>query len=138
MLAEAYYEDRWHYLDVDVRAAFRRPDGSLASFEDSRTDPSLWKNRGPLFFPNDDLEHVRKIQMFSQDGVDFVLLERHMRDSPSNISGLDVRVTALDLSGDLYAVRRASGKSLWDTPLSVNPSKVLLLPNCDSQSCRSP
>ena len=61
VLAETYYDDRWHYLDVDVRAAFRRPGGSLASFEESRTDPSLWKNRGPLFFPNDDLEHVRKI-----------------------------------------------------------------------------
>ena len=46
---------------IDVRAAFRRPDGSLASFEESRKDPSLWQNRGPLFFPNDDLEHVRKI-----------------------------------------------------------------------------
>ncbi len=61
VLAEAYYDDRWHYLDVDVRAAFRRADGSLASFEESRTDPSLWVNRGPLFFPNDDLQHVRKI-----------------------------------------------------------------------------
>ena len=61
VLAEAYYDDRWHYLDVDVRAAFRRSNGSLASFEESRTDPSLWNDRGPLFFPNDDLEHVRKI-----------------------------------------------------------------------------
>jgi hypothetical protein len=61
VLAEAHYDDRWHYLDVDVRAAFRRPDGSLASFEESRTDHRLWRNRGPLFFPNDDLEHVRKI-----------------------------------------------------------------------------
>lgn len=61
VLAETFYDDRWHYLDVDVRAAFRRPDGTLASFEESRTDPRLWVNRGPLFFPNDDLEHVRKI-----------------------------------------------------------------------------
>lgn len=61
VLAEAYYNDRWHYLDVDVHAAFRRPDGSLASFDEARTDPSLWTNRGPLFFPNDELEHVRKI-----------------------------------------------------------------------------
>ena len=61
VLAETFYDGRWHYLDVDVRAAFRRPDGTLASFEESRTDPSLWDNRGPLFFPNDDLEHVRRI-----------------------------------------------------------------------------
>jgi len=61
VLAEAFYNDRWHYLDVDVRAAFRRPDGTLASFEESRTDPTLWTNRGSLFFPNDDLQQVRKI-----------------------------------------------------------------------------
>ncbi len=61
VVAEAFYGGRWHYLDVDVRAAFRRPDGTLASFEQSRTDPTLWVNRGPLFFPNDDLEHVRKV-----------------------------------------------------------------------------
>ena len=61
VLAETFYKDRWHYLDVDVRAAFRRPDGTLASFEESRTDPGLWVNRGPQFFPNDDLEHVRKV-----------------------------------------------------------------------------
>lgn len=92
---------------------------------DAETGECEWE----LDVAGEHLEHVRKIQMFSQEGVDFVLLERHMRDSPSNISGLDVRVTALDLSGDLYAVRRASGKSLWDSPLSVNPSKVLLLPH---------
>ena len=61
VLAEAYFDERWHYLDVDVRAVFRRPDGSLASFEEARNDPGLWSNRGPLFFPNDDLERVRKI-----------------------------------------------------------------------------
>ncbi len=61
VLAEALYDGGWHYLDLDVRAAFRRPDGRLASFEESRTDESLWKNRGPLFFPNDDLEHVREV-----------------------------------------------------------------------------
>jgi hypothetical protein len=61
VVAETFYDDRWHYLDVDVRAAFRRPDGTLASFEESRTNPGLWVNRGPIFFPNDDLEHVRKI-----------------------------------------------------------------------------
>ena len=84
VVAEAFYNDEWHYLDVDVRAAFRRPDGRLASFQEARTDGSLWKNRGPLFFPNDDLEHVRDIYAktpfychygFHQTGhtMDFVL-----------------------------------------------------------------
>ncbi|HOS93091.1 MAG TPA: hypothetical protein PLQ54_07235, partial [Armatimonadota bacterium] len=29
--AETFYDGSWHYLDLDVRAAFRRPDGRLAS-----------------------------------------------------------------------------------------------------------
>jgi hypothetical protein len=59
--AEVRYGGRWHYLDVDVRAVFRRPDGTLASFADARADACLWTGRGPLFFPNDDLERTRGI-----------------------------------------------------------------------------
>jgi hypothetical protein len=59
--AETFYDDKWHYLDVDVRAAFRRDDGTLASMDDARRDGSLWKNRGPLFFPNDTLGQARGI-----------------------------------------------------------------------------
>jgi hypothetical protein len=61
MTSEAYYDGDWHYLDLDVRAAFRRPDGSLASIAAARNEASLWKNRGPLFFPNDSLDRVRQI-----------------------------------------------------------------------------
>jgi hypothetical protein len=84
VLAEARYGGKWHYLDLDVRAAFRRADGTLASLDEARHDPSLWHGRGPLFFPNDDLEHARRIYErtrvenyygFSQSGhtMDFVL-----------------------------------------------------------------
>ncbi|MCI0639464.1 MAG: hypothetical protein L0Y72_15680 [Gemmataceae bacterium] len=59
--AEVYYEDKWHYLDLDVRAAFRRSDGTLASLADARNDASLWAGRGPLFFPNDPLPETRKV-----------------------------------------------------------------------------
>ena len=59
--AETFYDDRWHYLDIDVRAAFRRPDGSLASMEDARLDDALWTGRGVLFFPNDPLGEARGI-----------------------------------------------------------------------------
>jgi len=59
--SEVFYDDRWHYLDVDVRAVFRQPDGALASFAEARKDARLWTGRGPLFFPNDDLERTRKI-----------------------------------------------------------------------------
>lgn len=58
---EVYYGGKWHYLDVDVRAVFRRPDGTLASMADARSDASLWTRRGPLFFPNDPLDRTRGI-----------------------------------------------------------------------------
>lgn len=59
--SEVFYGGSWHYLDIDVRAVFRRPDGTLASMEDARTDASLWTGSGPLFFPNDDLDSTREI-----------------------------------------------------------------------------
>jgi hypothetical protein len=59
--SEARYGGSWHYLDLDVRAAFRRADGTLASFESARSDASLWIDRGPKFFPNDPLESTRSI-----------------------------------------------------------------------------
>jgi hypothetical protein len=82
--SEAFYAGKWHYLDIDVRAVFRRPDGTLASLEEARRDPSLWRDRGPLFFPNDSLDDARKIYQetavdnyhgFNQSGhtMDYVL-----------------------------------------------------------------
>ncbi len=59
--AETFYDDDWHYLDLDVRAVFRRADGRLASLEEARQDASLWHDSGPLFFPNDALESTREI-----------------------------------------------------------------------------
>jgi len=84
VLAEVFYDGRWHYLDLDVRAAFRRPDGSLASMAEARQDASLWQGRGPLFFPNDPLDKTRQVYQetavhhyhgFNQSGhtMDFVL-----------------------------------------------------------------
>ncbi len=59
---EVFYADRWHYLDLDVRAAFRRPDGTLASLDEARRDASLWqRDTGPRFFPMDDLKRVQEI-----------------------------------------------------------------------------
>ena len=59
--AEAFYDDHWHYLDLDVRAVFRRDNGTLASLDEARQDGSLWRERGPLFFPNDSLASTREI-----------------------------------------------------------------------------
>ncbi len=82
--AEVFYDGQWHYMDLDVRAVFRREDGRLASMAEARSDSSLWRNRGPLFFPNDSLESTRKIyektpvhhyHNFNQSGhtMDYVL-----------------------------------------------------------------
>jgi hypothetical protein len=84
VVSEVFYDDAWHYVDVDVRAVFRRADGSLASLADARRDPGLWVNRGPLFFPNDALEPTRQVYQrtrvenyyeFNQSGhtLDYVL-----------------------------------------------------------------
>ncbi len=59
--AEVFYGGTWHYLDLDVRAVFRREDGSLASMEDAKRDPALWgKPNSPLFFPLDPLQTVQR------------------------------------------------------------------------------
>lgn len=82
--SECFYDGGWHYLDVDVRAVFRRDDGRLASMAEAQRDASLWTGRGPLFFPNDPLDGTRKIYQqtavhpyhgFHQSGhtMDFVL-----------------------------------------------------------------
>ena len=61
VMAEVFYEGRWHYLDLDLRGVFRRADGSLASVEEARRDASLWEHpAGPLFFPNDHLAGLRR------------------------------------------------------------------------------
>ena len=61
VVCEAGYAGSWHYMDLDVRAVFRRADGRLASLDEARHEPSLWHDRGPLFFPNDSLEQARRI-----------------------------------------------------------------------------
>jgi hypothetical protein len=59
--AEVGSDGRWHYFDLDVRAVFRREDGTLASLAEARADAALWRQpNSPLFFPLDDLESVRR------------------------------------------------------------------------------
>ncbi|HYF48091.1 MAG TPA: hypothetical protein VEJ63_01700 [Planctomycetota bacterium] len=61
VLCEVNTGERWHYLDLDLRAVFRREDGTLGSMEEAKTDDSLWKTpRGPLFFPLDNVANMRK------------------------------------------------------------------------------
>jgi hypothetical protein len=61
VVGETFYDGRWHYLDLDVRAAFRRADGRLASMAEAQQDETLWdRDNGPLFFPLDPLDGVRE------------------------------------------------------------------------------
>jgi len=62
VVAEVFYDGKWHYLDLDVRAVFRREDGSLASMAEAAKDDALWKGpNSPLFFPLDNLANTRKV-----------------------------------------------------------------------------
>jgi hypothetical protein len=62
VVGETYYDNRWHYLDLDVRAAFRRADGRLASMAEAQRDDALWRPTDrKLFFPLDRLEQVREV-----------------------------------------------------------------------------
>jgi hypothetical protein len=69
VVGEVFYDNKWHYLDLDCRAAFRRPDGSLASMAEAKRDESLWKGpNDPRFFPLDPLPAVRNT--YAQTVVD--------------------------------------------------------------------
>ncbi len=62
VVGEAFYDGKWHYIDLDVRAVFRREDGTLASMEEAKKDDALWKGpNSPLFFPLDNLANTRKV-----------------------------------------------------------------------------
>jgi hypothetical protein len=60
VVAEVQSGGKWRYVDLDLRAVFRREDGTLASLEEARADASLWERpNGPFFFPIDDLSSTR-------------------------------------------------------------------------------
>ena len=96
VVSEVFYDDTWHYVDVDVRAVFRRADGSLASLADARRDPGLWVNRGPLFFPNDALEPTRQV---------------YQRTRVENYYGFNQSGHTLD-----YVLRQGESFTRWWTP----------------------
>ncbi len=53
---EVWYDDNWHYLDVDVRGTLVRPDGAVASLAEAQKNQSLWTTPPATlqpFFPTD-------------------------------------------------------------------------------------
>ncbi|MBS0203379.1 MAG: hypothetical protein JSS49_10800 [Planctomycetes bacterium] len=58
---EVLANDRWRYLDVDLRGIFLSQDGDLRSLQEALQDPTLWQHeRGPRFFPRDDLANLQE------------------------------------------------------------------------------
>ena len=53
---ELWYDDSWHYFDVDVRGVLLRPDGVVASLAEAQSNRSLWIDpalKTEPFFPKD-------------------------------------------------------------------------------------
>lgn len=58
---EVLANDRWRYLDVDLRGLFQSSDGGIRSLDEARHDNTLWQHpQGPRFFPMDDLAKLQK------------------------------------------------------------------------------
>ena len=57
VVAEVFYGGKWHYMDLDLRAVFRRPDGSLASLDEARHDRvAVARTAGRCSSPSDSLD----------------------------------------------------------------------------------
>ncbi|UCF17604.1 MAG: hypothetical protein JSW59_09110, partial [Phycisphaerales bacterium] len=53
---EVWYDNSWHYFDVDVRGVLLRPDGVAASLAEAQSNRSLWVDPVATttpFFPKD-------------------------------------------------------------------------------------
>ncbi|MBN2313436.1 MAG: hypothetical protein JXM79_05865 [Sedimentisphaerales bacterium] len=53
---EVWYDNAWHYFDVDVRGALVRPDGIVAGLAEAQSNRDLWTNPPSNitpFFPKD-------------------------------------------------------------------------------------
>ncbi|MCG3181115.1 MAG: hypothetical protein BIFFINMI_03489 [Phycisphaerae bacterium] len=53
---EVFYDNAWHYLDVDLRGALLKADGTVASLAEVRAQRGLWTNppvKVSPFFPHD-------------------------------------------------------------------------------------
>ncbi|MBW7997882.1 MAG: hypothetical protein FVQ81_15195 [Candidatus Glassbacteria bacterium] len=56
-VTEVWYDDDWHYFDVDLRGMLYRPDGTVANIRDAMTNKELWTNPTreiEPFYPLDD------------------------------------------------------------------------------------
>ncbi len=55
---EVWYDDAWHYFDLDLRGALLRKDGVIASAEEAATDETLWTE--PATLPEPSFPKLRR------------------------------------------------------------------------------
>ncbi|MFW6158220.1 MAG: hypothetical protein ACOC8E_02545 [Planctomycetota bacterium] len=70
---EVWYDNAWHYFDLDVRGALMKPDGVIASVEEARKDRGLWVNPKRTikpFFPHDH-NKARVFNIYRTSRIDY-------------------------------------------------------------------
>lgn len=69
---EVWYDDNWHYLDVDVRGVLLRPDGIVASLAEAQKNRSLWGDPRHVepFFPKDP-DKARLFDIYNGSRVNY-------------------------------------------------------------------
>lgn len=58
VVGEVFFDNAWHYLDLDARAAFHREDGKMLSLAEALKDDSIWK-KSDLMMPLGDPAKAR-------------------------------------------------------------------------------
>ena len=70
---EVWYNNGWHYLDLDVRGALMKADGTIASLAEARTNRDLWvspQRSIEPFFPN-DRDKARIFEIYRDSRIDY-------------------------------------------------------------------
>ncbi len=70
---EIWYDGGWHYLDLDVRGALMKPDGTIASLAEARTHRDLWVDpvrRIEPFFPKDG-DKGKVFEIYRDSRIDY-------------------------------------------------------------------
>jgi hypothetical protein len=69
---EVWYNGGWHYLDLDVRGALRKADGTIASLAEAQTHRDLWvspQRKIEPFFPKDH-NKARVFEIYRDSRID--------------------------------------------------------------------
>lgn len=70
---EVWYDNGWHYFDVDVRGVLLQPDGTVAGLAEAQSNRSLWVNSAAAvtpFFPKDP-DKARLFDIYKDSRVNY-------------------------------------------------------------------